>query len=878
MATNQFNNQWRQHYARFVTIVLAGIVAVLAGVTCFKGCTDIGKASQDDVYVPSADEGYIKRANDLLRLLVDAGNAEHYKVHPHSISQLQQRYPALRFALPYDEDAVEGASAADIRLVGIVADSIKDEQLRNFYYNSDLPALLETQRTHLGDRKFRILFADSAFLAIERIEMLPGMFKLALEKDPWVGVVTCAENALFADTTHCFVSWGQSVLPLRLQHGGAKPGCQKVVRMDSVAQAFVTANGQPIDLYRLYQTYERDSTTLCIRWKGRQACSVYLDYISTDSIRIKTQNCRCMPFDGHGAMAPTDLAKPSMQGNVYPLRHHLKLVVTPADAGRPLAEFTVSRSNPMLTLSSLVRSNAGLTRYNLPAALTDRFTQQVVHGLATTLQNTVYKDTVSLSIDPILSMVMEHELEAYARELRTSALKRGFYGDDQWELSLTVMDMATGEVLAAPYYRSNDRHLDADLALARKNPALTRRFIGSTFKPLVALAAVLADRRLDTLSTIGQYRLLPEVQGKVRKAQFLGHTTTAWSDEGSAAHFWNGCPSMQHFLTVSDDVYPVALVAKALNYGQRGASPFAFDAKRREVDLVEQGDFTWANSRFITVLDSLYDIPSPREYRAHDSLQMEYYTWERLRVNAANRFGLDNVSPDPTLLYYDHFTRPGATLHNELSTWVLGQGTNEWNCLKLAEAWTRMLTKHKVKASLIAGRGKTPTTSLADKFDDRGAWNHLLLALRRAQSSREKALLWPMQQAVTDLNRAEHIADTLLLFGKTGTPDNYKRQEWKSLKGGPRWLDVGLYCMGLMPASAFADVQAGRGGRGVMCVVRVTRIVSGKHKSVTSTGDNIGIQSTDARNFFSSHPQRLRKFYRLVQAHLQATDNDKNKE
>ena len=861
MGTNQFNNQWKKYYARLVALVLAVLVVVVVAVTFFKGCTDIGKASREAVYVPSEDEGYVKRANDLLRELVEAGNASNYKVHPHSITELQRRYPALRFALPYDEDAVEGATAADIRLVGIVADSIKDEAHRDFYYNSDLPGLLEKQRSNLGERKFRISFSDSTFLSIQKIEVLPGMFKLALEKDPWVGVVSCAENALFADSNHCFVSWGQSVLPLRLNsHGRARAGYQKVVRMDSLTQAFVTMAGRPIDYYNLYQSYERDSTTLCIRWRGTNAPCVYIDYLSRDSLSIKTQNCICQPYDSDGAMARTSLAKPSMKGHAYPLRNHLKLMVTKSDGKTQVGEFTVSRMNPMLTLSSLVRSNAGLSRHNLPPTLTDKFTQQLIHGLTTTLQNTVYKDTVRLSIDPILSMEMEKELEAYANVLKN---KSGFYPDDQWELSLTVMDMATGEVIAAPYYRTVDRQLDYDLALGRKNPALTRRFIGSTFKPLVALAAVLTDHKLDTLSTKGKYRLLSD-----GKADFLGHVTTSWSDEGSSAGFWNGCTSMERFFAISDDVYPVALVAKALHYGERTDNPFHFDKKRREVALVEQGDFTWANSRFITILDSLYDIPSPREYRAHDSLQMEYYTWEKLKVNSYSRFGLDNVSPDPTLLYYDHFTRPGATLHNELSTWVLGQGTNEWNCLKLAEAWSRMLTKRKVKASLIAGGNAGSPVSLADKFDDKGVWNHLLQSLRKAQSSHEKALLRPMQDAVNQLNRQEQLRDTLLLFGKTGTPDNYKRTEWKSVKGGPRWLDVGLYCMGLMPSSAFSDVQKGKGGRGLMCVVRVTRIVSNKHKTITSNNDKDGIQSRDARNFFSSYPQRLRKFYRLAESHL----------
>ena len=46
MATNQFNNQWKKHYARLVALVLAGLAALVVGVTFLKGCTDIGKASE----------------------------------------------------------------------------------------------------------------------------------------------------------------------------------------------------------------------------------------------------------------------------------------------------------------------------------------------------------------------------------------------------------------------------------------------------------------------------------------------------------------------------------------------------------------------------------------------------------------------------------------------------------------------------------------------------------------------------------------------------------------------------------------------------------------------------------------------------------------
>ncbi len=868
----RFNRKWIEHHGMLVRLILVCFVLLMILFTALKRCTEVGQSASQEVYVPSSEEGFVKKANLLLAHLVEQGNEAHQGIHPHSITTLQERYPALQFALPYAEDAVQGARAADIRLVGIRPDLITDEEDRNFYYNSDLPRLLEQQRDNLSERVFRISFTAVDSLVIGRIEVMAHLFKVALSKDPWVGTVTCADNALFPESSHCFLTWGKSVVPIRMVPDSSRAlqgGHEQVVRLDERTHTLTMQQGQPLDYYQLYANNEAGRTTVSVTLPGRTGRRVYFDYLSGDRLRVRCVGCWSHPYNEGGVLEVIAPASASTRGTQYPLTHQMKFVITAEEHSEPLGELVVSSHNPMLTLSSLIRSSEGRTRYTIPSTLTDRFTQQIVKGLSGALRNSVYRDSIHLSIDPMLSMVMERELEDYAHELMRNQQK--FYDDDQWELSLTVMDMATGKVIAAPYYRSADRYVDEALAVSRKNPALTHRFIGSTFKPLVALAAVLTRPELARLSTVGDYRITQSGRGKKEpaRAMFYGHETSAWSAKGSAAGFWNGCESMRRFFTISDDVYPVALVARALNYGQSAGSPFSF--RNHEVHLDNNNSFTWSGSRFIHTLDHLYSIPGPKDYEAHDSLQMEYYAWDNLKLNPSDRFCLDNVSPEPTLFDYDKFAYPGATLYNELSTWVLGQGTNDWNSLKLAEAWTRMLTKRKVRTSLLMTDGQAQAEDLTTGYDGR-AWNAVLQALREAQSSRDKRLLWPMDDAVRHLNAQEHIADTLLLFSKTGTPDNYPRTEWMSVKGGPRWLDIGLYCMALMPSSAYRSVRANQGGRGLMCVIRVTRIVDGKHRRVTKNGtennDN-GIQSTDARDFFSANEDRLRRFYHLTKPYLE---------
>lgn len=856
----KINPNWNEHHGGMLKVVAVVVVAFLLLATFLKQCTQVGKEAGKDVSVPSADKGFIMKTNLLLAHLVQQGVVDE-KHPPHSIEELQKCYPAFQFALPYHNDVADGARAADIRLVGINPEKIEDEDDRLFYFNSDIPSLLEKQRKNLSERMFIIRFNSVSHLKIKSVEIIPGMFKVALKKTPWTGTIRCADNSLFSEDEHCYLTWGKSVVPIRMSEKGhlQAGGHQTVVTADEPSRLLLRQQKQ-LDYYSLYEEYQNDNTTLCVRFPGDSTRAVYIDYLKDGQVALKTVGCWCQVYQAEGASQHIAPSSASTSPALFPLDNTMKLMVTRQKGAQLIGELVVTRHNPMRILSMLTRSNKGLSRYQIAPELTDRFTQQVVSGLSATFTNSMEEKDVTLSIDPLLSMVMEKELRQYGRQL---AAKSGFHKNDQWELSLTVMDMATGAIVAVPYYRSTDQGIDDRMAIARKNPALIRRFVGSSFKPLVALAAVLTNPRLAHLSTIGQYHLTKVAANdkEKSKAVFYDHETTAWADKGSAQGFWKGCPDMATFFHISDDVYPVALVAKALHFGSRQGNPFTPDAWRREVYIGNKPDFTWAQSEFVVMLDRLYNIPGPKAYMENDSLRMEYYTWDQLQVDSTDRFRLDNVSPDATLFNYDRFAYKGATLHNELSTWVLGQGTNEWNCLKLAEAWTRMLTKRAVKASLLLPSQETTFANLCPEGKD-STWNYVLDALRKAQSMDIKKLLPPMNKAVEKLNEEEQISDRLVLLGKTGTPDNYERIEYMSLNGGRRWLDVGLYCMGLMPESSYRSVKANQGGSGLMCVMRVTRITS------VNPGKTNGIQSTDARDFFLTGDNRLQKLYRLTQPYL----------
>lgn len=856
----EIRKHWLNEYKGVLGGIAAALTIALAAFSLLKEHTYLGRVSKAAVYSPDEETGFVAKANSLLEKLVRQGNEQNAGVRPHSMEELQRRYPALRFALPYGENMDGGARAADIRLVGIVTDSIHDGKDLDFYYNSFFPTLLKKQRNNLGDRVFRIFFSsEDRGLVIDRIRMQPGMFKVALDKQPWRGDVLCAGSPLFPDSTHCFLVWGQTALPIRLkENGDLRRGMVVRVLPNNATRQLETGKRQEIDYYDLFLALEKGHTTLNLRLPEANDCGVFIDYIARDSVAIKAVGCRCKPFGEKGPLREAPPMQAHEQGPHYALNSQLRLLITDTGGSRLLCEATLTRDNPMRTLSTFVRTSDGWARRNAADTSTDRFTRQILNGQAASLSNAVWDKDIELTIDPLLSLGMEKELQKYTENnLRN---RKGFYDDDQFEVSLTIMDMATGNVIAAPYYRTEDENMPSGMALSRKNPALVARYCGSTFKPLAALAAVLTDSSLLRLDTRGKYSLDVQGNGKYKgKATFYGHATTAWSSQGSAARFWDGCASMNDFISASDDVYPVALVAKALGYG-REASPFSFS--NDEVLLRENKLFTWAHAPFISTLTNLYDFPSPTDYCLHDSLQMEYYVWDNLSLDSTKRFGLDNISPDPTLLHYDRFNSSTATLSNELATWVLGQGSNVSSGLKMAECWTRMLTKRKVRASLAAyTHGNRTAACLADGYGN-DTWNAFLEELRVAQE--KGSLLSDMHEAVRKLNSEENIGDSLILFAKTGTPENYLREEFRTVRGKAYWVDMGLYCMGLMPESSYEAVRAGNPGNGLMCVMSIVRIVN--HEEVAK--NNSTIMSEDARLFFSGDVERLRKLYRMARPQL----------
>ena len=906
--------QWRK---RMVIWVAPALLLLAIGLSFFKQCTALGRAADADIYDPQENgAGFVTKADSVLSLLLSPACAD-TAVEAIDLASLNKRYKALEFALPFGEEGGAYIESSNLRLVGIHPEYIKDESLRRFYYNSRLPQLLERQAEHLGESYFDIRCTGYSPdkkkrkdnteqvrpVKIESIKMIPSMFKVKMTKTPWTGVIEGNENCIFNEKGTIYLTYGNSVLPI---HNDSVLDKAHPINFNAIMNEGILlwtrpvesgqTEGKPesIDYYRYYKAAFDDhgrSHNVRIRMQESRQPGVKADITlaySKGKLRI-THSCGLLVMDSKQTrkflnnVRGTDFTEINFEDGMKILMY----TVQDNDLSMKLGEITLSKDNPMQMLSYLTQSSIGVDRFYISDYQTDLFTQQLLQGLSQHLSNRENVDTVKLTIDPLLSREFENEIKDYVAQLSKtiSSSKPKSQVKEQYDMSVTIMDMATGEVLATPFYTTQFDNNDFPemLKLTTRNPSLSRRSVGSTFKPMVALPAVLAIPSLASMDTRNPARY-GNADFEKNTATFFGRQTHAWA-KGSSSH-WGGC-SFAEFLSHSDDVYPVALAALALSdekasgsttqlpingsisyFTDKGNGGFLRFKNENEDQLVLE------NQPFIHNLSVLYDV-NIRE-SAGDALYNRTTDINLFRQLVAGMenwdervYGLREVSPEPTQLHLDRFD-DGEDFRALLVPWTLGQGDNMWNSVKLAEAWARMISKRAVGASFIRYPQDTIFPSLindtlqtfVDGTDYNKAWNSFLAEFKKAQTG--STLLPPMKNAVDGLNEG------LVLFSKTGTPDAYNPPIDIPLLGGHvRKMDIGLYSFVLTKDKTYQErILNNKPSKGIVCIIRISRTYECSRcrpgKPCSACEHYWGLKSDHARNFFSSDQARLRKFYDMT--------------
>ena len=909
MGKKDFNRNWNKGLRWFLVVglpILGVALALVISIPSLKERINSINRIPDNLVMTPPEDGFVKKANDFIKYLLTEPSLQNpSNSNKSTLSELNHRYKALEFALPYDEDAI--ASREDIRLVRIYPDSIHDEKLLEFYYNSNLPLLLARQQQQLDNKFFTIATNATDPIEIKSIQVIKSMFRVALKKDPWSGNIHVAENSLFENKDCIWLTFGKTTIPLLIATRQATSvslfaDLQKGIIKDRLY------NHEPIDYYSYYQNaFFGNSININIVKGTEPKGSLQIRYgrqlQGEDTLKVITLQPDPMPHSpmdiqcvvyAKGRTPKTIELSQHFKRNAtnVPFVDGMKLIVWKTQEHEKLAEFTFSEKDHSLLLSSLVKSNEGLRRYYIDETETDMFTQQILHALSSNLSNSEFSDNIQLSIDPKLSRAFESEIKNYIDSLKNHIVKEPH---EKWDISLTIMDIATGQIIASPFYTEYNQNLTNRLAYTRKNTALVRRSIGSTFKPLLTLAAVLTKPSLLRLNTSGKYHLLKE---ESNKAIFFNQKTSAWALNGN----WAGGTDMKSFLSKSDDIYPVALAALCLNgypsdnmnniqdigpqMGRRESLFRSSNSNKNHITFKSWSDDgnKPRQMELFRMLDALYDLDAYSEDYT-DSLRMYNYLWQNLhaKLNTKESFGLDEIIPDATIMNYTDFISSDGevkTLRGNLVPWVLGQGNNQWNCVKMAEAWSRMLGMKRVKASLVVPddiASSTDSLSLPSQLLDevrrlkndlnlnvsrkslRDTWNSFLDIYHQAQNGGTLKALNTEMGKLNQFLHSHHILDnndSIYQFAKTGTPNEYQgRHEIRPLKGEPYYVDIGMFCVGFMKKSVFEEMKNGGDGHGVVCILRITR-------TYPKAGSSNGLWGSNAEDFFNK--RRLVKLYNMT--------------
>ena len=285
----------------------------------------------------------------------------------------------------------------------------------------------------------------------------------------------------------------------------------------------------------------------------------------------------------------------------------------------------------------------------------------------------------------------------------------------------------------------------------------------------------------------------------------------------------------------------------------------------------------------LQMINMLYNLQFYDEDTTNDAVSNDLWRFLPLKkdmtIENKNVFNhcLEVVTPDRMNMHYEHF-HSGNSMREELVPWVLGQGNNYWCPLKVAEAWTRMITKQPVRYTLvmspdnISAVEKPLVEQIVEKRKKWGAeesitevnnvWNRFLDKFAEAQRD---VLLSPMYRVVNELNDNMNLDyhDELVLFSKTGSPDNYVQIMDFEGDEVPFNADLGMYTFSLMRRGECNKVKEGKSAKGITCVMRIVRLTRMPDNASMQEEDNL-LWSKDARDFFSSNPKRLKKFYEMT--------------
>ena len=779
----------------------------------------------------------------------------------------------LHFYVPQTTEHI--VDVREIRLIGFTPDSLDIEEVR-FFHNSAFKHYLRLQNENINKRYFEIEWEGDRYPPrIKNITVNNTLGNVPLLNNNWRGQILLEDPFSQIDNNVVYLIRNNVPIPLfssnfRIEafRGGRTLNDNTTIRVNEWKPNIIHNYRQWYNHLNNYRpTY---SEVLRIKYDSihwveflNQGDSIYLTNGTPHPISIWINNRK-------------DTIRSGVNGYPFPrsFRNKVRLEI------RNIGNIYLSQTAFSIA-SKMANDGFAGKRIHISRDYSDLSVRQILFHLENNLDNTINQD-ITLTNNIILSKLLEDEIRNY---INTNLLPKSIGTDDEFQMSITLMDISTGEIIAAPFYSNRFSHRRAVAETERRNFNLIQHHIASAFKPLLAFTAVakypnLRDFRLFNFRFIDEnnsyligYNITPS----------YGHRNgmripTFWPPQGVRQEI-----DMRHFLGHSHNNYPIALTLLALtepgNVGYTGDAkvynllnaPRLDNAALNDLPRLLRGDslarvpndfrfgrVRLGESSFANLFYNLFNVEMDARGRGWE-LTTDATPWRHLKGNTRRLWSLE---PDITNLQLERIND-----FIDFQNFVIGQGNNYWNNIKLAEAYSRLLSRKAVQATFLKGEDDFP-----DLFRDNGMFNNVSqINFQRTKQEMESAWLSFMQdwRAATRLEggtlRSAYLSfrnsfrgfnnfnfNDYYFYAKTGTPQVYNIT--RSRVDGIRyltetlWRDEGLFVFGITNRDTANP-------KGIVGVVYINRL------SVDRPTPPRNITSADARDFLTPEIFRTIMFY-----------------
>jgi hypothetical protein len=835
---------------RYLKIILLFII-LLAAISFFISLSSGSYLSHAGkrTYKPNveAGHGFEGRVNALLaKLLLDTSVSSGY-----SINTLNSHYKSLRFIVP----KVDGSELINKNSIRLIAVSPNTEEDRNFLYNSYLSDILKTQSKNLSNALFRIKLNEKT-LRIESIIVEPNLYNLVLKSNNSQNNFAITNPYIELDNKVLFLINELNTVPLFSSTYANWQPLPDNPKLQINNNNIVSLN----DLGENIGEFNPISNAFALYTKAKENKAMSFQIENTSSIiRVYNNNGKLeLRLDNFDKVILADKSKTDSsckQGELISIkRNQLPIKLLCYSPNNHYHEFKITDN----LLSQ--KESKDVIKWNGNSTSSDFFTNQTI----TALNNIDEKFTTQANkvscINPLLSKSLEDALKNKVAELKN------IYRDDIIQISMALMDINTGELLAAPYYSSefSDKFFNISEV---KNYNFTKHFIGSTFKPLLSNASSIVYPKIGSF-TLGTSAFSLNVVEK--KCNLLGYpfNTIPFSKDGK---LWTGCNNRVEYLAQSHDLYPIIQTMLALT--EKGDTAYnslrniGFTTNLKNLNGSKSARYDVSNptntkikeierSSLANCISDLYGIPN--QDIAYTDALMYHQLYDSIllglnKKNIPNSILPEKVTLNANLLGNININDPyNNTEFTSLTSWILGQGANEWTNIHLAQAYARLFSKKNTTMTLWQNKQlakRITTTHTYEPSSVNTSWSAFLEDFKTANT--RGTLLTPAQtQFLTALTLSGSFIDKpLTLVGKTGTPNNYPRRTIYIDQGGnTQFYDEGLFAFGIL--SDYNTINT----KGITGVVYIKRIAGTK-----PIGD--GINSGVARDFLSADVLKNILFY-----------------